>query len=403
MNLDPTPIWQYIPLSEYRVPGEAKAQSFRNKVQVFFEKFNSKSENSYQSIKDLQGIPVNKLEKFIPDPDLTQPVDALSACIEANLSAPKRLNPCIFVIGTPCSFHAQILTELAKKNNWRIIRPPAADRIFKGDGTWFSQFSDTDTVSVLPDLEKCFFRHVNGLALIRSIFEMLWKGASNLKIIGCDSWAWSYLSRALTCIQAPETLIAQAFDQERLSRLFQPLSPGIGSRHVNYRQSDNGRWVIHPFGRELKADEKIFGRSDYLEQLAQYSRGNPGIAHSFWRRSLQFLPDKNFEETSNERAEEKSDDTIWVMPWKDVKKPSMPVNVDRKIAMVVHALLIHRGLTEELLDRLMPFSRRIIMSHIRILYDNDILELSNGHWHISASGYPAARRFLNDEGYLVGE
>ncbi|HRX71876.1 MAG: hypothetical protein KDJ22_10525 [Candidatus Competibacteraceae bacterium] len=77
----------------------------------------------------------------------------------------------------------------------------------------------------------------------------------------------------------------QAFDQERLSLYLQGLAEGAEKPLLAFRQAHSGKYVLPP--PVESPDEAAMVDRDFLNRLAAYSRGIPGIARTVWRASLR--------------------------------------------------------------------------------------------------------------------
>ncbi len=75
-------------------------------------------------------------------------------------------------------------------------------------------------------------------------------------LVGCDSWAWAYLSKALKVDTVfPMPFILEGFDQERLKIWFQQLAAASGKDNFVFRQLDSGKYVLPPAtGEEVSGE-----------------------------------------------------------------------------------------------------------------------------------------------------
>ena len=114
---------------------------------------------------------------------------------------------------------------------------------------------------------------------MRQFLRQACSGSLGRGIIGCDSWAWAFLRRAGPNCRA-RTLTLQAFDQERLSLYLQGLAEGAEKPLLAFRQAHSGKYVLPPPAES--PDEAAVVDRDFLNRLAAYSRGIPGIARTLW-------------------------------------------------------------------------------------------------------------------------
>lgn len=66
--------------------------------------------------------------------------------------------------------------------------PPSADQILHQDISYLEQFTKSDSQFIIPDLEKFFLRHTQGIDLVRRLFDDLFTEKMGRCVIGCDSW-----------------------------------------------------------------------------------------------------------------------------------------------------------------------------------------------------------------------
>ena len=68
---------------------------------------------------------------------------------------------------------------------------------------------------------------------------------------------------------------------------------------------------------------------------------------------------------------------------------------------VLHTLLLHDGLPGQLLSQVLPFPESQTQGSLQSLRVAGVVARDQDRWRVTAAGYPAVRRFLQSEGYLV--
>jgi hypothetical protein len=261
---------------------------------------------------------------------------------------------------------------------------------------WLSSLPQDNPVWILPALEKTFLRHAGGLSLVRRFLDRAAAGAMGRGVVGCDSWAWAYLQHVWHGSR-PDALTSMAFDNERLRRQFQRMSTLNQAAPYHFRQADNG---YHLFST-AKEDNNSEYTSDYLHHLAAFSRGNLGVAQAIWRDSLRIEPDEALIEQQNgEEDERTSSRTIWVTAWDDLEHPALPSSAADNIAFVLHTLLLHNGLSFELLQQLLPLAGNQVTETVYQLEEAGLVACYDAIWKVTRRGYPVVRRYLISNGYL---
>jgi hypothetical protein len=398
-------LWRYVPLSDYAVPQATMSRTIKGGIRGLWQKLRvagKKSEDPQKPESDLHHIPDAALENVAPNPDWQLPAGYLKTAMDERFGAKPNEKPTVLVVGLPQGGNAEILTVLARTLKWPLITPPSAEQILSQDHNWLKQMEKKDTPWVVPALERCYLRHVHGLTLVRQMFERINTGAMGNGIIGCDSWALAFLKHVLPG-RLPDALVAQAFDDRRLSWWFYQLASNQFQKPIHFRQTNNGESVL-PFEPEhAELDKAGIKTSAFINQLAAHSRGIPGIALCLWRKALRKEPDKTMTDTSLSETQSDMKSTIWVLPWDKLDHPALPSSISPESSILLHSLLLHNGLSQEVLAEILPFSPNVIIRMALVLKDAGLIEENNGQWKVSPSGYPIVRLYLNGEGYLTDQ
>jgi hypothetical protein len=249
---------------------------------------------------------------------------------------------------------------------------------------------------VFPNLERGYLRHSNGLHLIRRFLERAFSGKLGVGLIGCESWAWSFLQKVWS-VPTSDLWTLQAFNAEKLSIVFRELANKSSRISIRFRESVSGKEVPSTIAT---ATEEASSSSSFLAKLASHSRGNLGLAWHYWRTSLYAEPEgaKGTESDSASNHQSFSENTFWVRDFFEEK--TIPSGSDYEVAFILHFLLLHGQLSVDILLRLIPFSQGIITATLLKLMKVGIVEKIENDWRVSALGYPAARQFLKSNGYF---
>jgi len=398
-------LWRYVPLSDYVVPQATMSRSIKGGIRGLWQRLRvakEKSEDPQKPESDLQQIPNIILEKIAPNTDWQLPVGYLKAALDDRFGAEPNETTTFLVVGLPHGGNAKILTALARELEWPLITEPSPEQILSRDHSWLKQIEKQDTPWVVPALERCYLRHVHGLTLVRQMFEKINTGTMGSGIIGCDSWALAYLKHVVPD-RLPDALVAQAFDDSRITWWFDQLASTRFQKPIVFRQTDNGKLVLPV--EPAQADPDITGieTSAFINQLAAHSRGIPGIALCFWRKALRKEPDKTMTNTSLSETPSDMKTTLWVLPWDKLDHPVLPSSISPESSILLHNLLLHNGLSKGVLAKILPFSSNVITKMALVLKDAGLVEENEGMWKVSPLGYPIVRQYLNGEGYLTDQ
>lgn len=416
---DPIQLWRYIRLEEFSKPKEPTKETVRKGVLGFLKKFRRTPPQTESAIShtDLHVFPPDVLDKVVSPPDWYEQFSALNVVLEdwLKLTADQEEFSAQIIVGAPYSGTSQGVTHWATTQKWRIIEPPGIEQIFEGGKDWLSQLDTGKNMPlVIPCLERFYLRHHDGLTLIRRLLGWLWNNRCRC-LIGCDSWAWAYLCKAIHIDSLfPNPFILEAFDHERLQHWFQSLSLISGKKCFVFRQADNGKFVIPPqktletpgnnniqTKKPLNNSGKPASVTNFLNNVASYSRGIPWVAWAIWRYSLRQTPDGDVLKTIQEDAKTDRCCMLWVIPWSQLNLPIIPYTKNQKQPFVLHTLLLHDGLPSQVLSHVLSISDVEIIQILHHLKNDGILDVEQGIWRVTPLSYPSVRQFLNSEGYLV--
>jgi hypothetical protein len=393
--------WEYVSVTDYHVPAEPVTHTAQKGLSVFrhlFQRSKTDLESPLKTEDELRMLPPCLLERIAPAPDWNEAAAALAVMLD-NWMNQKPPDPAVIIlVGSPCGGHTDILKAWVERQDWRMLQPPSSEQILGRDNTWLSRQNPHEGGWVFPALEKAWLRHPAGLDLVRRFLDDAYAGHLGRGIIGCDSWAWAFLNH-IRHVQPSIVLTQQAFDQTRLEEHFQKTADSMEKQQLVFRQSDNGHYVLPP----PDAGDISGKKSNFLQLLAAYSRGNFGVAQAVWRAALQTDPDKLMAEKNEMKDEPTLSRTIWVTPWNQLKHPSPASDAGFDEAIVLHTLLLHGGLSPALLQQLVPFSSNRIMEIVFRLEASGVIARHGAIRRVLPRGYPAVRQLLHLNSCLLDQ
>ncbi|TQE97300.1 MAG: hypothetical protein FKY71_16205 [Spiribacter salinus] len=347
------------------------------------------------------------MDRIAPMPDGSAAVAALDAALNPWMEGPDNAPALVL---TPCYHGAPAISRLwAEARGWTVVDPLSRSHIMQSAAAaedWLSARMDSTSPWVLPRLERCYVRTPRGLAFIRRLLNRWAAGALGRGLMGCDPHAWVFL-RQVWQGKISHQLALQPFSAEMLGQWLRTLAGMNQSDEavpISFRVAGGGPPVL-PDPREgapgaaPRSDNGF--TSPYLRMLAGFSQGHPGIARVLWRRSLLVPPDApppTTEEPPDPESEAKQ--ILWVRPWKEVDRPHLPSDVAQPVAFVLHALLLHGGLSADQLCPLLPSDAYAVRHRLQGLRDAEIITQQDGEWRLTPAGYPAACDVLRREAYL---
>lgn len=249
---------------------------------------------------------------------------------------------------------------------------------------------------VVPKLERRFLRTRDGLHDIRQLLDHL-STMERRTIIGCNSWAWQFLRKSCEIdliFSAPVTI--QAFDKQRLRSWLGTLAhDSADESNLCFRSASSGQDV---FGNGEGETEV----SAYMTNLAKHSMGVPWVAWHLWQDSLHLAmaveadSDGTLEVETDASKEVDDRDIIWVT---DIHTPSVPNRTDQNALLVLHALLIHGGLTQDQIVQTVPL---VTYTHVLAsLMRSGLIDRTDELYRCRPAAYPVIRDGLNNSGYPV--
>lgn len=350
------------------------------------------------------------------------------------------------IILPPCQ-ELGLLAQWARRNGHRIIEPPAGNltaldldadparldtpyaapalpgsRAIAGQLVPDLRSGKDGQLLVIPQLERWFLRHSNGLALVRALLATL-DNLDRRCVVGCNSWAWAFLQKAAGAdLILPHGLTFKAFDAQRLYQWFGMLSPTqleSGERAdaqsgqepdeasnacVTFRLARNGKKVLQmpPSNDALSGD----AQTEYFRILAGRSLGIPWVAWRIWREALRArIEDADKSDNGLDGAGEvpgksepidTADDgrTVWIA---ESETFSLPDGREADALLVLHALLIHDALLDDELRAVLPAPT--VFAIVPALLSAGYLERRDNRLQCRALAYPSIRSALATGGY----
>ncbi len=322
----------------------------------------------------------NQLDKLAAPPACGPLLDELTSTFADWLATPEPAHWVQLVVLPPCD-HNDVLRSWAMANKHFIVEPPERTSLLCSKPSKIELDGSQDLL-VLPRMEHWFLRHHLGLNQLQQLLNQLVDIKQHC-IVGCNSWAWSYLSKAIqTQLVLPRPLMFEAFDRDRLKSWLTDLS--TSDDHSNtFRFAKSGTEIFGEQAKPRAAD-------DYFATLAARSLGIPWVAWHQWRRSLKLsseADDKFKERFPHER-------TVWVAEVGDFSIPSDDMQAG---LLILQSLLIHDRLTAVELAATVPGVQ--CSNVLSALLDAEIVYRDGHELRCVPAAYPAVRASLLAAGF----
>ena len=409
-------VFIFVTQNTFTRPAEPKTEAARLGLKALWKRFRrfQPPAASIDIQAELHTVSQEILDWIAPVPSWHDTKDALHAALKTWYERDETAQHVQVVIGPPGSGTGQTLSVWAKEKHWDILNPPTPDDILSGGEEWMEKLRENSPGDiVLPALERFYVRHYNGLTLVRHMLEYV-NDKTRRWLIGCSSWAWSYLCKTVqidSFLPAPHAL--QAFDGFHLKEWLQSLKEETDRCSLIFRQSDSGDPVF-PVSIEdnQRVQQGLAGGkgegvpenaevSDFMKKMAARGRGIPLVCWAIWRNSLKVTEETTVSlDALKSRAIDK-ELTIWAQPFNKLQLPEVPSGISRCGSFILHAILLHAGLSDVLMHQLLPFPAHEIIGGLNSLQNHGLIKHEKGLWRVSLVSYPAVRQHLYSEGYLV--
>ena len=375
------PLWRFEPLTEFRAPPASVSELARTGLRGLLQRFRDQTPpDPEDEDRALLAFGSDELEKLVPVPPLDQIVEALSASLPEWPEGAASPKLCV-VVEPPPGPSLDLVAMLARARRIPVLEPPAPDALLEGSEPVLRALERrADEPLAIPHLERWFLRHPHALGTLRDVLAALALRRAGT-LVSCGSWAWAWLRAALQAgTLLPEPLVLAALDAEALASWLGSTTAG----RVVCREPD-GKWLLRSEGGDIPGES-----SNFLRDLAAEARGNPVVARALWTAALRRPPEGAFDGVDLPGGVTR----LAAVPWARLVRPSLERPARFEEVAVLHSLLLHGGLSLDVLDRVLPFDRPALSRCLAGLAAIRLVEAGTDEWRVTTSGYPAVRREL---------
>lgn len=332
------------------------------------------------------------------NPDLKAIYSTLNENFEKWCSNPQTADNSLVILSSPVTTVSRILTEslsywaLERKIPLRPLqwtgRPSEVDDItFKlrqqlGRGVVTTESKQPEIV-VIPNLNWCFLRCVDGLEGIDYLQEVLLQDDSRFWVIGAGKVGWEYLNHVSHFkAYCGEFLELPKLTDEQLQAWLEPI---ITEFDITFNKS------ILEFSN---TEENESNQNRYFKKLAAVSEGINTIAAQVFLRSICYKP----QETENEE----NNGELGILVAQNPELPSLPrLNADEHY--ILYSLLLHGDLTLTALSESLGDEKSFVKGRIQMLRRAGIVEQNNGILTINPIHYPRLKNELSNNNFIIHE
>jgi hypothetical protein len=233
------------------------------------------------------------------------------------------------------------------------------------------------TVMVIPSLEPCFVRCIQGWEGIEYLQTLASQDVSRFWIFGCNHWAWTFLEKVCQVnAYLEQVTFLPELTAEALQNWLEPLLADSLADSPNLQlQPDQGLW----------------------ENLASLAGGWSTTAAHLWLQSLR-LQSSDLNEDGAISEEKTAVELQFIKP----VFPSL-ISLEPLDRYILHALLIHQDMTRSHLALSLGEAERRIRSRVQVLQREGIIIQRGRRLTVHPVHYPRLRSELANNNFLVGK
>lgn len=373
-----------IPLAEYEppsLPTQERMQALVAKLKAMFLARNNTDiiANERVSLESLQ-----RLDEMIQEPEYEPQVGELDEAAEQWFSRPAARGAVLAVITPPCD-QSDSFSNWARGAGHLCIAPPVS----RSEPVDWARLeaSTSDKIVIVPQLEQWFLRSAEGLDRIRKLVVVL--GGARHAMVGCNSFAWAYLSKAVRIdLVAPGPFTFKPMDGERLATWLAQVSQSDPVTETTFRLIGSETALLR--------DRTDPGVQKFFATLAGRSLGIPSVAWHMWRDTLR-IDGADGMTTGSQGAHSQQRANYWVASLEEL---ILPGTYPRELLFALHTLCLHGGMSGADLADNLPESPGAAL--IPALRGSQFVQEVDGILRIRPEAYPAIRNGLRSSGFPIG-
>ncbi|RUR37904.1 hypothetical protein [Vreelandella populi] len=384
-----SPPWEIVALEKFSTPQNTQASQWRRSWRAAATSLVGKraAEQQAKDEDELRLLPEVKLAHLVPPIDWS----SAAALLSQTLFQHKLDNePVVFFITPPHGGHAPIVSHWAEQQGINEIAPPTYQELTGGSLEWVERCVPLKRWAV-PALERHLLRHSYGLQGVRALLERAFSGRLGQGVIGCDSWTYAYLQHVVGVEGAP-VFTLQALGGEQLAHYFADIANN-GKDDICVYSTRTGNPVLG-HSEEDNTAHKASAHKE-LQRLAAHCRGHMGIAWHYWRARLRGAAAAKGDDASQDTSQE-----LWLVD--ALADAELSADTGDVAMLVLHTLLLHGGLEDQVLGDVLPFSHHEALNARLALARQGILaRKEDGRWQVAPLSYASVRQLLETRNYLV--
>lgn len=238
------------------------------------------------------------------------------------------------------------------------------------------------TVIIVPSLEQCFLRCIQGWEGIEYFQTLATQDTSRFWIFGCNHWAWAFLDKVCqVSAYLEQTVDLPDLTGAELETWLRPLLSSL------VKKRDDEQF-------ELVVDGE---REIHWDTLASLAGGSGATAAHLWLKSLRVKA----EDLTADSALPADTSRVALCP----VKPSLPslISLNAMDRYILHSLLLHGELTRSHLALSLGEAERTIRSRVQVLRREHIILQKGRRLSVHPAHYPKLYLELENNNFLLGK
>ncbi len=240
------------------------------------------------------------------------------------------------------------------------------------------------TIMVVPSLEQCFLRCIQGWEGIEYLQTMTTRDKSRFWVFGCNHWAWAFLERVCqVSAYFEQTVSLPDLSGEALQTWLAPMCTEA---------------IATPLDGPTIQVESV--DASHWGSLASAANGIASVAARLWLNALR-IPALELTEDGTIPDDVVAIDLLLIQPRPPARPPKL-VALEVMDRYLLHSLLIHREMTLSHLALSLGEVERKIRSRLQVLRRGGIILQRGRRFSINPAHYPKIYSELSNNNFLTG-
>lgn len=241
----------------------------------------------------------------------------------------------------------------------------------------------TKKIIIIEDIQRLFVRKVNGFGPLEFLCELITKtGRQIFWLASCTEYAWSYLDKTIgTSEYFGYQIPLQKFSDEQITQIIWKRNKVSGYKiifepnEVDLEHKSFKKWA--------EEEQQAYLRKKFFNSLNDFAKSNISMALLFWLLSTKKIDQRQ----------------VVIRSFKKVDL-SFLQNIAKEKVFVLHALILHDGLTSEMLATILRKSESHTQKVLLKLIEDGILMQSHHEYLVNPLIYRTVTNLLRSKNLI---